>query len=85
MMNDGRERLGHQAEGVRSLDGYLRKPSILCSRPPSTLALRAPTTRFTMGKNTIFSGKLTKMKIQATVINDIWPELLFFTFVSFSG
>jgi hypothetical protein len=37
-----------------------------------------------MGKNTIFSGKLTKMKLRATVIKDIWPEILFFTMVSIS-
>jgi putative membrane protein len=35
-----------------------------------------------MAKNTIFSGRLSRMKIKATIIVDVWPELLFFTFVS---
>ena len=35
-----------------------------------------------MGKNTIFSGGQAKQKLKATVINAIWPELLFFTLVA---
>jgi hypothetical protein len=35
-----------------------------------------------MGRNTIFSGRLSKGKLKATVIKDIWPELLFFTLVA---
>jgi hypothetical protein len=36
-----------------------------------------------MAKNaTIFSGRLSKRKLKATVINDIWPELLFFTLMA---
>jgi len=35
-----------------------------------------------MTKNTIFSGKLSKMKLRATVINDVWPGILFFTLVA---
>lgn len=35
-----------------------------------------------MGRNTIFSGKLSKGKLKATVIKDIWPELLFFTLLA---
>ena len=37
-----------------------------------------------MGKTTIFSGGQAKTKLKATVINAIWPELLFFTLVATS-
>lgn len=37
-----------------------------------------------MAGNTIFSGRLTTTKIKATVINVVWPELLFFTLVATS-
>lgn len=35
-----------------------------------------------MAKNSIFSGRLSRGKLRATVINAVWPELLFFTLVS---
>ena len=37
-----------------------------------------------MAKETLFSGKFTKMKLRATVINAMWPELIFFTLVATS-
>ena len=37
-----------------------------------------------MGRNTIFSGKFTRAKLKATVINAVWPELLFFTLIATS-
>jgi len=35
-----------------------------------------------MTKHTIFSGGFTKGKLKATVINAVWPALLFFTLVA---
>jgi len=34
--------------------------------------------------NPLFQGSLSWKKLQATVINDIWPEVLFFTLVATS-
>jgi len=35
-----------------------------------------------VAKNPLFSGRWTIKKFNATVINDIWPEVLFFTGVA---
>jgi hypothetical protein len=35
-----------------------------------------------VAQNPLFSGRFTFKKFQATVINDIWPEVLFFTAVA---
>lgn len=35
--------------------------------------------------NPLFRGTWTARKFQATVINDIWPEVLFFTLIATSG
>jgi len=32
--------------------------------------------------NPLFQGSFSWKKLQATVINDIWPEVLFFTLVA---
>lgn len=32
-----------------------------------------------MGKNTLFAGSFTTQKLKATVISDVWPQLMFFT------
>jgi putative membrane protein len=37
-----------------------------------------------VAENPLFQGSLSWKKLQATVINDIWPEVLFFTLVATS-
>ena len=37
-----------------------------------------------VSSNPLFRGKWNARKFQATVINDIWPEVLFFTLVATS-
>ena len=37
-----------------------------------------------MAENPLFQGSLSWKKLQATVVNDIWPEVLFFTLVATS-
>ena len=34
--------------------------------------------------NPLFQGSLSWKKLQATVLNDVWPEVLFFTLVATS-
>jgi hypothetical protein len=35
-----------------------------------------------VAQNPLFIGRFTLKKFQATVLNDIWPEVLFFTAVA---
>ena len=38
-----------------------------------------------VSSNPLYRGGITRKKIEATVINDIWPEVLFFTLVATSN
>lgn len=37
-----------------------------------------------VAENPLFQGSLSWKKLQATVLNDIWPEVLFFTLIATS-
>jgi hypothetical protein len=37
-----------------------------------------------VAENPLFQGSLSWRKLQATVVNDIWPEVLFFTLIATS-
>jgi putative membrane protein len=37
-----------------------------------------------VAQNPLFQGSLSWKKLQATVLNDVWPEVLFFTLVAIS-
>lgn len=37
-----------------------------------------------VAENPLFQGSLSRKKLQATVVNDIWPEVLFFTLIATS-
>lgn len=37
-----------------------------------------------VAENPLFQGSLSWKKLQATVLNDIWPEVLFFSLIATS-
>jgi hypothetical protein len=64
--------------GGRPGGRYLKSHNGYRFRPPSPLVFSS---WFAM-TNTLFSGKFSKRKLQSTVINYVWPEVLFFTLVA---
>jgi hypothetical protein len=63
-------------------------PAVIAACLPNLAADGAPTSSFArvtmVAQNPLFRGKWTLKKLQSTVINDIWPEMIFFTGVSVS-
>ena len=38
-----------------------------------------------VAQNLLFQGSFSWKKLQATVLNDVWPEVLFFTLIATGG